>query len=395
VCELELAGRGSELNEHLIGVEALGRPPGYSTTDDSSVRRCAHTLRQKLEEAYATELAGARVRIELPRGGYQPRFHFAAESAPPADSAEGAEEGRPRVRVSVLPWLLGAFALGVVAGAVALSLWPRPAAARLDPVVAEAWGPLARPGAKPLICLSSPPHYGILAYPEGPLPPKVVPLPDALDVTGWWIRHYPLPPGYRLATHITSGPIRLGEVFGLVSALRTLDRLGVEAELVAEKYVMLPALRGRNLLLFGNPEYSHATARLLERAPWTVAYDVSYRDRVVRSNAGTADRVFTPTRDEQGAVTGTLGLVTVLPSEGASDGAPLGTIVISCTSAAGCQAAVEFLSSPTSLRNLQARLGDQGPPGFPPAYQVVIQSPVFQSAQVTPGNYVAHVVFRP
>jgi len=392
VCEMELAGRGSELNEHLIGVEALGRPPGYSTTDDSSVRRCAHTLRQKLEEAYASDLAGARVRIELPRGGYQPRFHFAEAAAP----AHGAKEGAlPSATRFGLRWVLAAFGLGVLAGAAALSLWPRSVAARLDPVVAEAWGPLALPGAKPLICLSSPPHYGILAYPQGPLPPKVVPLPDALDVTGWWIRHYPLPPGHRLATHITSGPIRLGEVFGLVSALRTLDRLGVEAEVVAEKYVMLPALRGRNLLLFGNPEYSHATARLLERAPWTVAYDVSYRDRVVRSNAGTDDRVFTPTRDEQGAVTGTLGLVTVLPSEGTSDGAPLGTIIISCTSAAGCQAAVEFLSSPSSLRDLRVRLGEPRRPGFPPAYQTVIRSPVFQSAQVTPGEYVAHVVFQP
>jgi hypothetical protein len=158
---------------------------------------------------------------------------------------------------------------------------------------------------------------------------------------------------------------------------------------------MLPALRGRNLLLLGNPEYSHATARLLERVPWTVAYDVSYRDRVVRSNAGAADRVFTPTRDEQGAVTGALGLITVLPSEGASDGAPLATVIVSCTSAAGCQAAVEFLSSPSSLRDLRDRLGGQGRAGFPPAYQVVIQSPVFQSAQVTPGNYVAHVVFQP
>jgi hypothetical protein len=349
------------------------------------VRRCAHALRLKLEEAYATDLAGARVRIELPRGGYQPRFHL----------AEPAPANRTQATPFGLPWLLAAFALGALVGAATLWLWPRPDGPRLDPIVAEAWGPIARPGAKPLICLSSPPHYGILAYPEGPLPPKVVPLPDALDVTGWWQRHYPLPPGSRLATHITSGPIRLGEVFGLVSALRTLDRLGVEAEVVAEKYVMLPALRGRNLLLFGNPEYSHATARLLERAPWTVAYDVSYRDRVVRANARMDDKVFTPTRDAQGAVTGTLGLVTVLPSEGASDGAPLGTIIISCTSAAGCQAAVEFLSSPGSLRDLRARLGGQGRPRFPPAYQVVIQSPVFQSAQVTPGDYVAHVVFRP
>jgi len=294
-----------------------------------------------------------------------------------------------------LPWLLGAFALGVAAGAAALWLWPRTVAARLDPIVAEAWGPLARPGAKPLICLSAPPHYGILAYPEGPLPPKVVPLPDVLDVTGWWQRHYPLPPGYRLATHITSGPIRLGEVFGLVSALRTLDRLGVEPEVVAEKYVMLPALRGRNLLLFGNPEYSHATARLLERAPWTVAYDASYRDRVVRSRGKADAKVLTPTRDDHGALTDALGLITVLPGDAASDGTPLGTLIISCTNAAGCQAAMEFLSSPGSLRGFRARLREEGRPGFPPAYQTVIRSQVFQSAQVVSGSYEAHVVFQP
>jgi hypothetical protein len=386
VCETELAGRGPELNEHLIGVEALGRPPRYSTTDDSSVRRCAHTLRLKLEEAYATDLSGARVRIELPRGGYQPRFHFAAEAAAPA---------RVRRRPG-LPWLAGTFALGVAVGAALLALRPRSVAARLDPVVAEAWGPLARPGAKPLICLSSPPHYGILAYPEGPLPPKVVPLPDALDVTGWWQRHYPLPPDYRLATHITSGPIRLGEVFGLVSALRTLDRLGVEPEVVAERYVMLPGLRGRNLLLFGNPEYSHATARLLERVPWTVAYDASCRDRVVRPSAATGGKVFTPTRDERGAVTGTLGLITVLPGEGPADGAALGTIIISCTNAGGCQAAMEFLSSPSSLRDLRDRLRQDGLSGFPPAFQAVVRSPVFLSAQaISGGNYEAHVVFQP
>ena len=94
-------------------------------------------------------------------------------------------------------------------------------------------------------------------------------------------------------------------------------------------------------------------------------------------------------------VTGTLGLVTVLPSEGAPGGAPLATIIISFTSAAGCQAAVEFLSPPGSLHGLKARLHDEGRTGFPPAYQTVIRSPVFQSAQATPGEYVAHVAFQP
>jgi hypothetical protein len=74
ICEMELAGRGATLHEYLIAVEAMGRPAAYSTDSDSSVRRRAYALRQKLESVYATELSDARIRIEVPKGAYVPRF---------------------------------------------------------------------------------------------------------------------------------------------------------------------------------------------------------------------------------------------------------------------------------------------------------------------------------
>jgi hypothetical protein len=74
ICEMELAGRADALHEYLIAVEAMGRPMAYSTEDDSSVRRRAYALRQKLEEVYATELADASIRIAVPKGSYVPRF---------------------------------------------------------------------------------------------------------------------------------------------------------------------------------------------------------------------------------------------------------------------------------------------------------------------------------
>lgn len=80
ICDMELAGRGAELSEYLVGVEALGRPSGYSTAEDSTVRRRAYALRQKLEEVYRAELADAHVRIEVPKGGYVPRFVRAVET---------------------------------------------------------------------------------------------------------------------------------------------------------------------------------------------------------------------------------------------------------------------------------------------------------------------------
>src|SRR6516164_4205921 len=87
ICEMELAGRGDELCESLIGVEAFGRPAGYSPTEDASVRRRAGDLREKLHEAYQSELAGSKVRIELPKGKFVPRFVRVARE-------NGAQEGQ-------------------------------------------------------------------------------------------------------------------------------------------------------------------------------------------------------------------------------------------------------------------------------------------------------------
>jgi hypothetical protein len=89
ICEMEMAGRGAALHEYLIAVEAMGRPAAYSTDSDSSVRRRAYALRQKLQSVYANELTDARIRIEVPKGSYVPRF-VAVE--PPAERVEVAAE---------------------------------------------------------------------------------------------------------------------------------------------------------------------------------------------------------------------------------------------------------------------------------------------------------------
>ena len=91
ICEMEFAGRAEALHEYLIGVEALGRPTAYSTEDDSSVRRRAYALRQKLEEVYTKELRDARIRIDVPKGSYVPRF---------TPVATGSEEAACRSRAS-------------------------------------------------------------------------------------------------------------------------------------------------------------------------------------------------------------------------------------------------------------------------------------------------------
>jgi hypothetical protein len=74
ICEMEIAGRASELCEFRIGIEAFGRPADYSPIEDGIVRRRAVSLREKLQDVYNADLAEARIRIDLPKGRYVPRF---------------------------------------------------------------------------------------------------------------------------------------------------------------------------------------------------------------------------------------------------------------------------------------------------------------------------------
>lgn len=55
ISEAEMEGRGNELNEYRIGVEAMDRPEGYSTSEDSSVPSRIYELRQKLDRFYSAE----------------------------------------------------------------------------------------------------------------------------------------------------------------------------------------------------------------------------------------------------------------------------------------------------------------------------------------------------
>src|SRR5262245_54287141 len=83
VCEMEMAGRGHELTEYLIGIEALGRPANYSPGDDSAVRNRAFALRKKLQEFYEHEQPDATLHIELTKGSYCPHF---VEAQPPSNT---------------------------------------------------------------------------------------------------------------------------------------------------------------------------------------------------------------------------------------------------------------------------------------------------------------------
>ncbi|MBL8210203.1 MAG: PD40 domain-containing protein [Bryobacterales bacterium] len=84
VVEEELAGQGSRLKETVVGVHVFGREPGYDPKADPVVRVEARRLRFKIQEYYQGSGQQEALRIELPKGTYQPRFTWAEETPAPA-----------------------------------------------------------------------------------------------------------------------------------------------------------------------------------------------------------------------------------------------------------------------------------------------------------------------
>jgi len=74
ICELEIQGRVSEINEKDIGRTVFQLPTDYDPSIDGIVRSHASRLRRKLEMYYLNEGRQETVRLVIPRGAYQPRF---------------------------------------------------------------------------------------------------------------------------------------------------------------------------------------------------------------------------------------------------------------------------------------------------------------------------------
>jgi Tol biopolymer transport system component len=74
VVEEELAGRGPEIKEYVIGVQVYRKSETYDPRTDPAVRVDAGKLRARLAEYYETDGRNDPVLISIPKGTYVPRF---------------------------------------------------------------------------------------------------------------------------------------------------------------------------------------------------------------------------------------------------------------------------------------------------------------------------------
>jgi hypothetical protein len=393
VCEREISGHGHTLDECTVAVEALGRPSDYSPFEDGTVRNRVHNLRRRLEQYYETENPGDPIHIVVPKGSYCPVFEYRAETAPlagpPAVTPEPAVSPAFLDRTIPLRQVLAICAL-VVLGAGALSIGLRAALhseqGRLDPVIAEAWGPLVEKNAHPLLCVATAAQLTLIQH---PMEPPFEPVATSPDLLSWYQTLPSLPPARKIFLGPSLTSPFWGDVAGALAIDRVLSGAGVSAELLPEAAIQMPALYKRNLLMFGRPGFSKAVDLFLADKPFRVRIP----DEEQITDIWNVDpkpgepRIFDARQATSAEHRETaFGLITVMPSLGDAN---LRTVVLSGTLSPGIQAASEFFSSPKHLQALLRVFRKEGYGGFPPAWQVVVRSTVYNTSALDV-RYVTH-----
>jgi len=389
--EMELEGKADEITEYLIAVKALGRANDFSALEDSSVRVMARSLRQKLEEFYFHERPEAEIRIELAKGSYHPRFVRVEREPVPAPAPEVQTPEMPAPAPRPLTSTLVAFAAGlIVAAVVVFFLMHNAAAAAVDPIVREAWGPIARPDANVLIAVGNPLHMIFHPFPVT-LPPGLQSYPAPAQSYEYYRRHRPLPADAKLTLQTVDNAASMGHVLGIVTTVKLLNSIGASYQILPERTAPLVSFRGRNVLLIGSPEDSLAVSTLLQNMPFTVDFDPTLRDLVVRDRRN--NKVYAPKRDDTGHYSEVYGLITVSPTEGNMDGSRR-TIIFSGITSVGCNAAVDFMTSPQDLRSFLDRIKAEGHKSFPAAYQIVVRATTTPDFLLTTTDYEAHAIIE-
>jgi hypothetical protein len=157
ICDYHLAGKGNEINEHLIGLEVYERNDRYSPAEDPVVRVAAHDVRKRLEQYYLHEGRNDQVRLEIPIGSYDPVFKLASDIPAEIETNSAGEPALDMVRdqslqparlekerwKSRLAWLISAL-VGATIVALAISAWRRNQASSLtseQDIYSPVWGP--------------------------------------------------------------------------------------------------------------------------------------------------------------------------------------------------------------------------------------------------------------
>lgn len=381
VCGMEIEGRGGEISEYSIAVEALGRPQNYTTAEDSAVRSRAYALRGKLEEFYTHEMPDAPVRIEMLKGSYRPNFAArtaempvlppAVQIPPPPSLPFPSEPSLPAKSPVSRKWLVGLLGAVSLAAAFAAGMWTRGIGARPDGLVAEAWGPLLQADGNVLVSVASHNHMQVRARTRLPDPSETA-VEAPAQVNDWYRKYFQLRADQKLYLMFVDTSTRFGDSIGASEVFQTIAKFRGSSQIFPERVVTEAMFRNRNVVLIGMPENSPIADRLLARGGFKVGFDEAiHRETIVGPLRGPgAPKTYITKRNSSDLVE-SHALITVLPGEGDS-GSQHRMLILSGSHSSCTIGAAEFFSSASHLRELRERFRREGYNSFPSAYQVIV-----------------------
>jgi hypothetical protein len=394
ICEMEIEGRGLELVEHKVGVEALGRPPDYSTGEDSTVRSQAHVLRKKLDDLYQKECPHAEVRIELGKGSYRPQF-IRNETAVQVVAARPAHRWFIPTR-----FRLSGFTGGLLVGAVLTATFAV-ALFRLSPggssdtprYMRDAWGPLLNRGTNAVLCLGMPVNLWVRDLGETPphYPTTLLSMPGWPNVARYYEQTFGPESVRKLYLQPHRNAVQFGDAAAAAVVVRALARAGVAVEIVPEQALTDAATQNRDVILFGKPEFSLTTRSLLNRGLLNIAVAGETGEYVIVENRGDGVEsvIATPKRDPISSEREEYGLITVMP--GGSNGNGRRTVAFSGIGSGSIWGAAEFFCSSRGLEDLNTSFLAEGRTHWPQAYQVLLRV-IAKDGRPSATQYVTHRV---
>ena len=372
VCDLTLRGDAARINEYLVGNEVFERGEGYSPNEDSVVRRQAHALRHKLQEYYAKEGQQAAIRIELPVGKYVPVFQ--RQKSTPAEPAPRVQPPYRWLLAAVLGLVALAFLVGWLVGRRSSA---QTAGSRLRPAVLEIWNPWFQDPAGAVICFSNPlttvvKHFEKVVPEEAP--PGRLRADPRIDAS--LRRFYSLPPSGYLYLTPSLAQGKMGEAISAVHLAGLLAQAGVSIHTTQSRFLSWNDLRSQNLILLGHNEANSWLDPLLSKYPMRLAAtdgDSPRHIQNVQPAPGDPREYHIEFSGGRNEPTHEYALVSMIPGV---DGRRK-LLLLNGLNTQATQMAAEYLTTPTTLEELVARLRAAAP-GHSGAwhFQIVLRAEV-------------------
>ncbi len=377
--EKSLSGQSEDLKEYTIGIEACGKPASYDPQKDASVRVQLGRLRQKLEDYYRTEGTADPVALDLPKGRFtilfQPRQVTDIRVTP---FAAFARRMRAHAAVLVLSVLLAAAVMWAVWVSSRLRGYEAglhvSAQAQTVREFAPVWGSFLSHDVPAVVVFGSPAffssgHYPLFVRmynPKDPSDPRSS--PDFAEVES---KVGPLVgPRWDYAS--------MGDAIAVQRLTEFFGSAGVALRALPAHLAVWDSIKDGNLIFVG----AWRMHPLLRRLPIAHDFELGADDQIHNLKAQAGEQTVYTTTSHRDVMT----YATVGTFPGLKPGRDV--LVVTAHSSPGAVGAVDFLTSPGSVKLMTQRLGlsSSGPRKY---YQMLLRIYVDNDVPVKT-EYITH-----